>query len=272
MICAAVIGSPIAHSKSPLIHRFWLEQLGLVGDYQRIEVAPDDLCAFMVAVRSNDLVGINVTLPHKQAIMPFCDDLSPLARAVGAVNTVYKSSGCLIGHNTDVAGFSEPLQGGYWAGKTAVVVGSGGAARAVVWGLKALGIAQIKILVRSVSAAAAFPIDFDLDPAQSFGLGQSAQALVGADLLVNATTLGMAGQPPLQLDLSCLTPTATVYDIVYAAQPTQFLSDARRFGYKTYDGLDMLIGQAAEAFSLFYGASPPREAASEAQLRARLIA
>jgi shikimate dehydrogenase len=272
MSVAAVIGFPIAHSKSPIIHRFWLEQLEMVGDYERIEVAPDDLSGFIATLRANDLVGINVTLPHKQAIMPFCDAVSPLAAAVGAVNTVYKSVGRLVGHNTDVAGFSEPLQGRDWSAKTAVVVGSGGAARAVVWGLKSLGFAQIKILARTVSTAAALLIDFNLDPANAFGLRQSADILGAADVLVNASSLGMAGQPPLDLDLAQLARGATVYDIVYASKPTELLVDAARLGLETHDGVGMLIGQAAEAFSLFYGAVPPRDPANEAQLRATLSA
>jgi shikimate dehydrogenase len=270
---AAVIGFPIAQSKSPIIHRFWLQQLGLAGDYNRVEVAPDDLPNFMRALPSSGLSGVNITLPHKQAVMPLLGRLTQLAAAVGAVNAVIvQPDGMLLGHNTDVAGVVRPLHGQDWSGKTAVLIGNGGAARAIVAALKELGFMNVRCVARRVSASADLLQAFDLDPRGAFGFWQSQEALSDADLLINATSLGMIGQPPLEIDLSPLKPTATVFDIVYAPLETALLSAARRLGHPVIDGLEMLIGQAAEAFTLFYGTPPRRSAEEDMKLRELLAA
>jgi shikimate dehydrogenase len=270
---AAVIGFPIAQSKSPIIHRFWLRQLGLPGDYDRREVPPHTLADFVRALPASGLSGVNVTIPHKQAIMPMLDRLTPLAASVGAVNTVVvQANGTLLGHNTDVAGVAGPLAGRDWTGKTAVVLGNGGAARAILAALTALNIGLIRLVARRLSAGRALLQDFACDPRQVFDFSQTSGALAGADLLLNATSLGMSGQPPLEIDLAPLSPDATVFDIVYAPLETSLLAQARQRGLATIDGLAMLIGQADEAFSLFYGTAPHRTANEDSRLREQLTA
>lgn len=270
---AAVIGQPIAHSKSPVIHEYWLQQLQLAGQYQRIEVAPDDLGTFMQRLPASGLRGINVTLPHKQTVMVYCDRLTPVGTQVGAVNTItVQPDGSLLGHNTDITGITLPLTERGWSGKTAVVVGTGGAARAALHALRMLGVAEVRGLARQVSDLAALLQAFGFDPAGAFGLWQSQDALAGAALLINATSLGMAGQPQLALDIGPLHPAALVFDCVYGMQPTGLVLAAYTAGHQTIDGLDMLIAQATEGFELFFGAAPPRDAESQAALRRRLAA
>jgi shikimate dehydrogenase len=271
MIRAAVIGQPIAHSKSPLIHQFWLEKLGISGSYDRIEVAPDTLVDFMRVFPGSGLQGVNITLPHKQSMAALCDRLTPVAAKIGAVNTLYRADNETIGYNTDGAGFAQPLASKNWQGAKAVIIGNGGAARAIVYQLSIMGFGEIRCMARRVSAAAELFIEFGLNPIHCFGFHQQAEALAGADLLVNATSLGMVGQLPLDIDISTLAVAAWVYDIVYAPLETPLLAQARAAGLYCVDGLEMLIGQAAEAFALFYGQAAPRSPALDAELRARLL-
>jgi len=263
---AAVIGDPVAHSKSPLIHGYWIERLGLAASYTRVHVRADALAEFVATLRADGWRGVNVTLPHKVAIAALCDDLTPLARRVGAVNTVIVGEGgTLLGHNTDVAGFTTPLRARTWSGARACVLGAGGAARAITTGLADLGFAAIHVVNRTPANIAALPvacIAHDWNSVEA--------ALAGADLLVNTTALGMTGKPPLDIDLAPLAPDAWVNDIVYAPLETGLLAQARARGLHTVDGMEMLIGQAAEAFSLFFGQAPPRDPASDAGLRAVL--
>jgi shikimate dehydrogenase len=269
---AAVIGHPVAHSKSPLIHGFWLDQLGMVGRYDRIDVLPGALADFCAGLAHEGFAGVNVTLPHKVNAAQHVAALTPLARSVGAVNTILvEPDGSLCGHNTDVGGFVLPLvKLADLRGKKVVVLGAGGAARAIVAGLAALGVSQIHVVNRTREAITALePCAGDV-PVKAHGWLTAPLALGGASLLVNTTSLGMAGQPPLQLDLLPLAPEAIVYDIVYAPLETDLLRAARARGLATLDGLEMLIGQAAEAFALFFGGNPNR--AEDAALRARLMA
>lgn len=262
MNTAGVIGWPIAHSKSPLIHRFWLQALGLDGDYSRFAVRPDQVGRALKALPALGMAGVNVTVPHKLAVMAHLDRIEPDALAIGAVNTVVVENGQLVGANTDMAGFLGPLHGlplGH-----AAVVGAGGAARAVLLGLKRHGVTHVTLLNRSVERAAAL-----LD---SLGVAGHAvpleTPLPAVDLLVNASSLGMQGQPPLQLDLAGLPTGGIVYDIVYAPLETDLLKAARARGLKAIDGLEMLIGQAAVAFERFFDAVPPR--GRDAELKALL--
>ncbi len=269
---AAVIGTPIGHSKSPLIHRFWLAELGLPGTYDAMEVAPDDLGQLVKLLRDGELHGVNVTLPHKQAMLQHCDALTPLALAVGAVNTAYMQGDVLVGHNTDVGGFCAPLRQRAWATKTAVVIGAGGAARAVLQGCRQLGFADIHCMARTPASAATLLQSLALNPDNALAIGQPADVLRHAGLLVNATPLGMIGQPDLAIDVAQLPPGAVVNDIVYAPLETPLLRAARAAGLATVDGLAMLIGQAAEAFGYFFASPPPRDPATDARLRAMLAA
>lgn len=258
---AEVIGDPIAQSKSPIIHGFWLHALGLEGSYAKTHVTADGLAEFFAARRADpDWRGCNVTVPHKAAVMAHLDALSADARAIGAVNTVVREGDRLVGYNSDAPGFAEALAGRPVPAHAAVV-GAGGAARAVLAALKGLGVAQVTLLNRSADKAAALLAEFGL-AGEVRGLDAP---LPSADLLVNASSLGMTGQPPLDLDLSPLPGHALVDDIVYAPLETPLLAAARARGLATVDGLSMLIGQAAVAFTHFFGAPPPRH--RDAELR-----
>lgn len=263
---AEVIGDPIAQSKSPAIHGFWLGACGIDGVYAKTRVTADELPAFFAARRADpDWRGCNVTVPHKQAVIAHLDSMSDAARAIGAVNTVVREGGRLVGYNTDAPGFAEALAGRP-AHAHAAVVGAGGAARAVLAALTTLGVQRATVLNRSQDKAAALLAEF--------GIAGDALPLDAplppADLLVNTSALGMTGQPPLMLDLAPLPQHALVYDIVYAPLETGLLAAARARGLATVDGLAMLIGQAAVAFGHFFGAPPPRN--RDAELRRRLLA
>lgn len=253
---AGVIGWPIKHSKSPLIHRFWLRKLGLDGDYSRFPVAPERLGDFIRALPAMGLRGVNVTIPHKLAVMPHLDAIAPAAAAVGAVNTITVGpDGRLTGHNSDVAGITGPAASAM-AGRPMLMIGSGGAARAGAAAARIGGASALWIMARNALAAA----DLLADSGRPGGVLAMDAVLPGdIGLLFNATSLGMAGQPPLDLDLATLPADATVFDAVYAPLETPLLAAARARGLATIDGLAMLIGQAAEAFRLFFGAEAPRD-------------
>lgn len=256
MTYAEVIGDPIAHSKSPLIHRFWLEALGIEGRYQPMRVAPEALGTF-IAERAADPAwrGCNVTIPHKIAVLEHVADPGGVRDSIGAANTVARDPEGLFATNTDAAGFYAPLAEVDLAGAPVAVIGAGGAARAVLFALGKLGVGKVSLLNRSPLKGAAL--------LAKFGLKGEALPLTAplppAALVVNASPLGMAGQPPLAIDLAPLPEDAIVYDLVYAPLETPLLQAADARGLETIDGLDMLIGQAALAFELFFGAAPPRD-------------
>lgn len=265
---AEVIGDPIAQSKSPLIHGFWLDALGIAGEYRRCHVTPGDLAAYVEGRRADpDWRGCNVTMPHKAAVMDLVDDPGDVRATIGAMNTVVRQKdGSLIGTNTDAAGFYSPLAELDLEGAPVVVVGAGGASRAVLFALARAGVGHVTILNRSPLKA--------MGLLATFGLKGDVLALDAklppAALLVNASSLGMKGQPPLDLDLSPLPDDAIVYDLVYSPLQTGLLQAAEARGLDSVDGLDMLIGQAALAFELFFGASPPE--GRDEELRALLTA
>lgn len=269
---AGVIGWPISHSKSPLIHSLWLNVLGLDGHFIRLPVAPEGLGQAVKALPALGFRGVNVTVPHKQAVMEYLDELTESARAIGAVNAVVvQPDGRLVGHNTDVTGFITPVRDLGLSGRPACVVGAGGAARAVLSALKTIGVSDVRIINRSIDKAEELLSHFGLDGAV-YSFDQQAKALKDAALVTNTSSLGMTGQPPLEIDLAPVADDAVVYDVVYAPLETDLLAQARRRGLRTIDGLEMLVGQAADAFRLFYDAEPPRDAASEALLRQKLTA
>lgn len=265
---AEVIGDPIAQSKSPLIHGFWLEALGIAGDYRRAHVKSDGLAAYVAERRDDpDWRGCNVTMPHKAVIMDLVDDPGAVRGTIGAMNTVVRQpDGTLIGTNTDAAGFYAPLAELDLEGAPVVVIGAGGAARAVLFALARANVGPVTILNRSPLKA--------MGLLATFGLKGDVVALDAplppAALLVNSSSLGMTGQPPLNLDLSPLPAGAIVYDLVYSPLRTGLLQAAEARGLDTVDGLDMLIGQAALAFELFFGAAPPE--GRDDELRALLTA
>lgn len=265
---AEVIGDPIAHSKSPLIHGFWLDALGIAGTYRATQVAEADLAAF-VAGRSADPAwrGCNVTIPHKIAVADLVADPGDVRASIGAMNTLVRQrDGSVFGTNTDAAGFFAPIADLDLGAVPVTVVGAGGAAMAVLFALARADVGSVTILNRNVVKAAAL--------LARFGLKGDALPLTAAPppsgLVVNASALGMVGQPPLDLDLSGQPADCVVYDLVYAPLETALLAQARRRGLETVDGLEMLIGQAAVAFELFFGAAPPRD--RDDDLRALLTA
>ncbi len=265
MIYAEVIGDPIAHSKSPAIHGFWLKALGMKAEYRTTHVMPDTLAGYFESRRADrNWRGCNITIPHKQAALELVEDRGGVRQSIGAINTVVRDGDSLIGTNTDAAGFYAPIAGLDLEGAHAAVIGAGGAARAILFALSKLGIGRVTVMNRNVLKAAALLSSFGLK-GDAVPLGSP---LPPAGLLVNASALGMTGQPPLDIDLSPLPEDALVYDIVYAPLETGLLAQARDRGLDTVDGLDMLIGQAALAFELFFGAEPPRD--RDEELRAIL--
>lgn len=265
---AEVIGDPIAQSKSPLIHGFWLEKLGIDAEYRARHVRADDLAGYVDAARADPAWrGCNVTIPHKLAVMDLVDDPGDVRGSIGAMNTLVRGEDdAIFGTNTDAAGFWAPIADLELAGKEVAVVGAGGAARAVLFALARAGVGPVTILNRSPLKGAALLSRFGLK-GRALGLDAT---LPPARLLVNTSALGMTGQPPLALELAPLPDDAVVYDIVYAPLETDLLAAADARGLETVDGLDMLVGQAALAFELFFGASPPRE--HDGALRELLIA
>ncbi len=265
---AEVIGDPIGHTKSPVIHSFWLEALGIDAEYRATHVTPDALPGYF-ATRSADpdWRGCNITVPHKVAALAHVEDREDVRTSIGAINTVIREEdGALTGTNTDAAGFAAPLAGLDLAAKPVTVIGAGGAARAILFALSDMAVGPVTLFNRDVAKGADLLSSFGLE-GQALPIGE---AVPPSALLVNATSLGMTGQPPLALDLSALPAEAVVYDIVYAPLETGLLAAARGRGLARIDGLEMLIGQAAVAFRLFFGAEPPRDRDDE--LRRRLLA
>ncbi|MFT3966899.1 MAG: shikimate dehydrogenase [Sphingobium sp.] len=266
---AEVIGDPISHSKSPLIHNYWLNALGIEAEYRKTHVTREGLAAYFLDRRADpDWLGCNVTIPHKVAVMDYVTDPSDIRGRIGAMNTIAcETGGPLIGTNTDAGGFLQPLEALGWRGREAVLIGAGGAALAIGFALAAKGMEHVIIMARDAAKGQAL---LDHAGLQGRVIG-FADPLPATRLLINSSPLGMTGQPPLDLDLAPLAEDATVYDIVYAPLETSLLRAARDRGLATIDGLAMLIGQAALAFEIFFDALPPRED-DDAELRALLTA
>ena len=275
---AEVIGDPIAQSKSPAIHGFWLGKLGIGAEYRAAHVRPEDLADYIVQRRADPLWrGCNVTMPHKQAVMPLLGRINPPADSIGAVNTILPlGGGALAGTNTDAAGFLEPLretlaQTHYY--RMARIMGTGGAARAIIAALADKGFtlvvagrdpAKARALLDELAPKGehhAIDLSHFADPTD-FAFDDREDCL---DLVINASSLGMQGQPPLAFDWSHAPPGSIAYDIVTAPRDTVLLQTARAAGHRTIDGLSMLIGQAAVAFERFFGQPAPRE--HDAELR-----
>lgn len=264
---AEVIGDPVAHSKSPLIHNHWLAATGMAGSYRACHVRAEELGAYLDRRSADpDWRGCNVTLPHKLAVLDLVPDPGGVRASIGAANTIARAGdGSLFATNTDAGGFFAPLADIDLEGQPVVVIGAGGAARAVLFALSKCQVGPVTILNRNVLKASALLAAFGLK-GQTLPLGSR---LPAAALVVNASSLGMAGQPPLEIDLSRLPDDAFIYDCVYSPLVTDLLAQADDRGLATIDGLDMLIGQAALAFECFFGVTPP---ADDEQLRAMLTA
>lgn len=251
MTYAEVIGDPIAHSKSPAMHCFWLAEIGIDADYRAHRVGADELPSYLRARRGDPYWrGCNVTAPLKQAIIPYLTTTGPDARAIGAVNTVIaQGDGDLHGVNTDAHGVLFALADTQV--EHAVVIGAGGAARAALFALKVMAVPQVTVINRDMIRARQALDDLEIDGGV-LPLGTA----VAADLLINASVLGMAGQPYVPFDLATLAGGATVFDMVYAPLDTDLLRRARAAGLRTIDGLTMLTEQGAMAFAAFFDAGP----------------
>lgn len=275
---AEVIGDPIAQSKSPAIHNFWLSELGIDAEYRACHVRPDELADYFTRRRGDaEWLGCNITMPHKQTAMALLDAIDPAADRIGAVNTVVRGAdGKLTGFNTDAAGFLEPLRpllGQVHLYRMARILGAGGAARAIVVALADQGFTLV-LAARDPARARALldelaprgehhAVDLaHFTPETDFAFDDRERIL---DLVVNASPLGMAGQPSLAFDFSHAPPNSVFYDIVTHPLETRLLVEARRRGFRAIDGLTMLIGQAAVAFEKFFGQPAPR--ARDAELR-----
>ncbi|MEN5084494.1 shikimate dehydrogenase [Bosea sp. TWI1241] len=268
-----VIGNPIRHSRSPVIHGHWLAEHGIDGSYERIQVAPEHVPAFLDRLRAGEFAGGNVTVPNKEVVMPLLDSVSDTARRIGAVNTLWVADGRLHGDNTDAYGFLAHLDASApgWDGRvrSALVLGAGGAAKAVAHGLAARGLERIVIVNRGPERA--IELAAAVGPAAEARPLAEAAALVGeSGLIVNTTSLGMRGQPPLELDLAALVPGRIVYDIVYVPLETQLLAQARALGGVPVDGLGMLLHQAVPGFARWFGVRPAVTPALRALLEADL--
>ena len=269
-----VIGDPVAHSLSPLLHQTMIDQTGAAYRYDVRTVRPEELPAFVRWAKDGGCAGFNVTMPHKEAILPLLDEVDTTAASCGAVNTVCIREGRAIGHNTDGTGFLDSLagQGFYPQGRTVLLLGAGGAAKAVGHALAAAGAGRVIVCARRLERVAALAAQLP-GCGEGIVLAQDAiqQAAAACDLLVNATPLGMAGSPAFaRLDfLQAMPPHAVVYDLVYHPRRTARLEAAAQQGLRTGGGIDLLIRQAVRAFTFFTGETPDT-AALYAALRAPL--
>jgi shikimate dehydrogenase len=252
----AVIGHPLGHSLSPAAHNLAFELAEVPAAYLRRPVAPGELAEFMRAVRSLPVSGLSVTIPHKRSIMEQLDGVDHEARSIGAVNTVYWGSGSILGTNTDSQGFLKPLIAEGIRPRSAFVLGAGGAARAVLAALRTLGCDRLILCARGADKARETAEEFGADTASWEERGKDC---LEADLLVNATPLGMAGsfEGISPLEGACLSPNQTVYDLVYNPLKTPLLEQAESMGCRTVDGLAMFLGQAGAQFELWTGRAFP---------------
>ena len=256
---ACVTGWPIAHSRSPLIHGHWLRTYGIEGSYERVATPPGEFKRFAATIGVDGLRGANVTVPHKLEAFAECDRRTDVAQAMGAVNTLWREGDILWGDNTDAEGFlgslDEEAPGWRREVHSAVILGAGGASRAVVYGLLSAGLQRVTIINRSIERAEAV--------AETFGprlvvsaWTEVSNRLGDADILVNTTSLGMNGQDQLRIDISNLKADAIVADLVYVPLETSLIRDARRLGHRTVGGLGMLLHQAAPGFERWFGIRP----------------
>ena len=285
-VYAEVIGDPIAHSKSPLIHNFWLKKLGIDAEYRAFHVKPEDLADYFAQRREDpDWRGCNVTIPHKSTVLDHLEKVTDSATLIGASNCAYRVGDTLMGTNTDVVGVRESLRFLFAdyepASVAAVIIGAGGAARAAAYALWSIG-CPIDFVARNADSARKIADDLagerseeidtmSFEQFQHSVLDQSRHHRNTAEtlLIINASPLGMAGMAELTIDLDHVAKSTVVFDMVYAPLETGLLASARKCGLTTIDGLDMLVGQAADAFKLFFGEAAPRD--HDAELRALLI-
>lgn len=268
---AFVIGHPINHSRSPLIHGTWINQHGLDARYEAIDVAPGELPAFFERLRTGEFAGGNVTIPHKEKVFALCDSVDPLATTIGAVNTLVVRDGKVHGTNTDYLGFLGNLDAeapGWSDGPNdALIIGAGGAARAVLVALRRRDGGKVHVLNRTLANAKALVREID-GPFEAHGFDAFAELAPRIGLVINTSSVGMHGSRFDWLDFSLLAKTTLVTDIVYTPLITPLLADARTHGLPIVDGLGMLLHQAVPGFEAWFGVRPQ----VDAQLRAKIEA
>lgn len=257
---AGVIGSPIAHSRSPLLHNYWLKRYGLKGHYIPMDIAQADLRDVLRMLPKMGFVGLNVTIPHKETVLALADIVTDRAALIGAANTlIFRADGKIHADNTDGSGFIANLRQNApnWDAKSgpAMVFGAGGAARAVIAALIEVGAPEIRIANRTRARADALRADFGAKVTVVDWV-QSAHTVDDAATVVNTTSLGMVGKPEFNVNLSQINPKALVNDLVYTPIQTEFLTAAAGRGCKTVDGLGMLLHQAAPGFERWFGHRP----------------
>lgn len=258
MTHAFVAGHPIGHSRSPLIHRYWLDEFRLAGAYEPIDVEPGQFRDFIRKLPESRWIGGNVTIPHKELAYEAVDRRDAAAEAIGAVNTVWMEAGKILGANTDAYGFAANLDDqthGWRDGERALVIGAGGASRAVLNALVQAGFSHIDLANRTVSRAAALEAQFG-PTVRSAPIGSIPSLAAKADLIVNTTPMGMAGRQALDLDFAHVPDNAIAADIVYVPLRTPFLAAAGSRGLRTADGLGMLLHQAVPGFERWFGKKP----------------
>ncbi len=259
-VLAGLMGWPVMHSRSPKLHNYWLGAHGLAGAYVPLAIKPEGLRAALRALPALGFSGCNLTIPHKEAALAIVDKVDPLARRIGAVNTVVvMPDGSLEGRNTDAFGFVESIREAQPAWRAdlgpIVVLGAGGGARAVLVGLIDQGAREIRLLNRTLARAEALARELG-GPIKALAWEQRQAALDGAAMLVNTTNQGMVGEPPLDLPLDKLPQSALVSDIVYIPRETPLLAAARKRGNPTVNGAGMLVHQARAAFRAWFGIMP----------------
>jgi shikimate dehydrogenase len=258
--CAFVAGYPIKHSRSPLIHGFWLEQLGIAGSYEKVAVEPDNFPTFIAQLRNGEsgYIGGNITIPHKEAACRLADYVDPLAEELGAANTLWVADGRVNATNTDGIGFTSNLDAtspGWDQAEVAIVLGAGGASRAILQSLRNRGMREIHVVNRTVSRAQEL-VDRFGSPLQAHPMEALPELMQDAGLFVNTTSLGMEGSEVPDFPFEKMRAGSLVTDIVYVPLKTPFLANAEKAGLATVDGLGMLLHQAVPGFEKWFGKRP----------------
>jgi len=260
---AGVCGWPIHHSLSPLLHSYWLKEMGIVGAYVPFAVDPKNAVEALRTLKRTSIVGLNVTLPLKSAAFNAADRATEEAQKLGVSNCLYKSRGQLVAHNTDLEGFAAPLIMKMGAERvqnmSVLVIGAGGASRAVLGALLSLGVPEICLVNRTDAKAEDLVTQVDVPSLYALPWAQRHEAVARADLIVNASAAGMSGKPDLDISLEGGRSGALVYDLIYTPRETKLMKQAKKHDMDVLGGLEMLIAQARPSFKLFFGQTPPME-------------
>jgi shikimate dehydrogenase len=260
---AGVCGWPIHHSLSPLLHSYWLKEMGVAGAYVPFAVDPKTAIHAFRSLKQTSISGVNVTLPLKSLAFEAADIATEEAQKLGVANCLYKSRGQLVAHNTDLEGFAAPLIAKLGAERvqssSVLVIGAGGASRAVLGALLSLGVPEICLINRTDAKAEDLAAQVDVPSFYALPWAQREDAVSRADLIINASAAGMSGKPDLDISLDTGRPSALLYDLIYTPRVTRLMRRAKAKGMETLGGLEMLIAQARPSFKLFYGTAPPMD-------------